>query len=147
MYDLIARYLSDFKCENEIKVWASIFYAFSLNDIPYPLNRITGLICSNARDTKKLFKLILIFPQKNILSNDICKLAEFLFSQSNFEKEDKNNIVKLLEQYSCKFCSFSPITQISGISYWYFKSHMKKKKSLKSIYESFLFVKIVCICI
>ena len=27
----------------------------------------------------------------------------------------------------CEFCSYSPITQIAGISYWYFKALMKQK--------------------
>jgi len=38
----------------------------------------------------------------------------------------------------CEFCSYSPITQIAGISYWYLEVFMKQKKTLKSICDSFL---------
>ena len=93
---------------------------------------------SNINDTKKLFKLIQIFPQQNISSNDISILAEFLLSHSNFSKEDKDRILQLIDIYSCKFCSYSPVTQIAGISYIYFKEQVKQKKSLKTICNSFL---------
>ena len=87
-----------------------------------------GVVCTNITDTKKLFKLIQVFPQQNILSNDISKLAEPLMNFTSFENSDKNNILRLISNFSCKYCSYSPITQIAGISYWYFKTHMKTKK-------------------
>ena len=139
VYDLIDKYLSDFKCNYELKIGASIFYTLSLNGIAYQLNRISGLICSNSSDIKKLFKLIQVFPQQNIFSNDISMLVEPLLSFTNFEKLDKQKIVGLVNTYSCKYCSYSPITQIAGISYWYYKSHIRKKKSLKSICD-YLFI-------
>ena len=91
------------------------------------LNRISGLVCSNVNDSKKLFKLIQVFPQEHILSNNISKLAELLLSYANFEREDKCKISQLTNTLVCKYCSYSPITQIAGISYWYFKVHMKQK--------------------
>ena len=87
---------------------------------------------------KKSFKLIQTFPQQNISSNDTSILAEFLLSHSNFSKEDKDRILQLIDIYSCKFCSYSPVTQIAGISYIYFKEQVKQKKSLKTICNSFL---------
>ena len=101
--------------------------------IAYQLNRISRLVCTNISDTKKLFKLIQIFPQQNTSSNDISKLAQLLMNFTNFEKTDRNNILKLINIVACKYCSYSPVTQIAGISYWYFKTHMKTKVSLKSI--------------
>ena len=92
----------------------------------------------NINDTKKLFKLIQTFPQQNISSNDTSILADFLLNHSNFSKEDKDRISQLIDIYSCKFCSYSPVTQIAGISYIYFKEQVKQKKSLKSICNSFL---------
>ena len=80
---------------------------------------------SDITDTKKLFKLIQIFPQENNRSNDIFKLAELLLSYTNFEKLDKSKILKLTVSLICKFCSHSPITQIAGICNWYFKVLMK----------------------
>ena len=135
---LIDKYLSDFKCKVELKIGACIYYILSSNDIPCQLNRISGLVSSDINDTKKLFKLIQIFPQENNRSNDIFKLAELLLSYTNFEKLDKCKILKLTDTLACKFCSHSPITQIAGICYWYFKVLMKHKKSLKSICDCFL---------
>ena len=89
-------------------------------------------------DTKKLFKLIQIFSQENNRSNDIFKLAQLLLSYTSFEKLDKCKILKLIDSLPCKFCSHSPITQIAGICYWYFKVLRKQKKSLKSICDCFL---------
>ena len=135
---VVNKYLSNFKCKIELKIGASIYYLLSSNGIPCQLNRISSLVCSNINDTKKLFKLVQIFPQENILSSDINKLAELLLCYTNFEKLDKSKILKLTKNLACKFCSYSPITQIAGISYWYYKVLMKQKKSLKSICDSFL---------
>ena len=79
--------------------------------------------------------LFIILPS---LSNDISTLAELLLSYANFERGDKCKILQLTNTLACKYCSYSPITQIAGISYWYFKVHMKQKKSLKSICNNFL---------
>ena len=133
VYDLIDKYLSDFKCKNELKTGAAIFHILSLNGIPYQLNRISALLCTNINETKKLFKLIKIFPQENTLSNDISKLVEPLLNFTNFEKIDKNEISRLITVLACKYCSYSPITQIAGISYWYFKTLKRKKIPLKYI--------------
>ena len=135
---LIDKYLSNFKCKVELKIGACIYYILSSNDIPCQLNRISGLVSSDINDTKKLFKLIQIFPQEHTLSNDISTLAELLLSYANFERGDKCKILQLTNALACKYCSYSPITQIAGISYWYFKVHMKQKKSLKSICNNFL---------
>ena len=89
VYDLIDKYLSDFKCKNELKVGAAIFHILSLNGVAYQLNRISVLLCSNICETKKLFKLIQVFPQENTLSNDISKLAKPVLNFTNFEKVDK----------------------------------------------------------
>ena len=110
-----------------MKIGAGIFYTLSLCGIAYQLNRISGLVCTNISDPKKLFKLIKVLPQQNIVSNDISKLAELLMNFTNFERVDRNNILKLVNTNVCKYCSYSPGTQIAGISYWYFKIHMKTK--------------------
>ena len=47
---------------------------------------MSGLMCSNINDSKILSQLILIFPQENISSNIVSKLAEFLLNHANFEK-------------------------------------------------------------
>ena len=135
---LVNKYLSNFKCGIEVKIGASIYYLLSSKGIPCQLNRISNLVCSNVNETKKLFRLIQIFPQENSSSNDIHKLAELLLSYTNFEKLDKYKILQLIKFLVCEFCSYSPITQIAGISYWYFKALMKQKKSLKSICDCFL---------
>ena len=136
--DLIDKYLSNLKCKSELKIGACVYYLISSSGLACQLNRISGLVCSNVNDSKKLFKLIQIFPQEHILSNNISKLAELLLSYANFEREDKCKISQLTNILVCKYCSYSPITQIAGISYWYFKVHMKQKKSLKSICNNFL---------
>ena len=138
VHDLIDKYLSNFRCKIELKVGACIYYILFAKGIPCQLNRISGIVCSNINDTKKFFKLIQTFPQQNIASNDTSILAEFLLSHSNFSKDDKDSILQLIDIYSCKFCSYSPVTQIAGISYIYFKEQVKQKKSLKSICNSFL---------
>ena len=84
-------------------------------------------MCSNDNETKKLFILIQIFPQDHSSSNDIHKLAQLLLRYTNFEKLDKCKILQLIKNLVCEFCSYSPITQIAGISYWYFKALMKQK--------------------
>ena len=136
--DLIDKYLSNLKCKSELKIGACVYYLISSSGLACQLNRISGLVCSNVNDSKKLFKLIQIFPQEHILSNNISKLAELLLSYSNFERADRCKISQLTNTLVCKYCSYSPITQIAGISYWYFKVHMKQKKSLKSICNNFL---------
>ena len=136
--DLIDKYLSNLKCKSELKIGACVYYLISSSGLACQLNRISGLVCSNVNDSKKLFKLIQVFPQENILSNNISKLAELLLSYANFEREDKCKISQLTNTLVCKYCSYSPITQIAGISYWYFKVYMKQKKSLKSICNNFL---------
>ena len=135
--DLIDKYLSNLKCKSELKIGACVYYLISSSGLACQLNRISGLVCSNVNDSKKLFKLIQIFPQEHILSNNISKLAELLLSYSNFERADRCKISQLTNTLVCKYCSYSPITQIAGISYWYFKVHMKQKKSLKSICNNF----------
>ena len=77
------------KCKSELKIGACIYYLISSCGLACQLNRISGLVCSNVKDSKKLFKLIQIFPQEHILSNDISKLAELLLSYAHFEKVDK----------------------------------------------------------
>ena len=136
--DLIDKYLSNLKCKSELKIGACVYYLMSSSGLACQLNRISGLVCSNVNDSKKLFKLIQVFPQEHILSNNISKLAELLLSYSNFERADRCKISQLTNTLVCKYCSYSPITQIAGISYWYFKVHMKQKKSLKSICNNFL---------
>ena len=136
--DLIDKYLSNLKCKSELKIGACVYYLISSSGLACQLNRISGLVCSNVNDSKKLFKLIQIFPQEHILSNNILKLAELLLSYSNFERADRCKISQLTNTLVCKYCSYSPITQIAGISYWYFKVYMKQKKSLKSICNDFL---------
>ena len=136
--DLIDKYLSNLKCKSELKIGACVYYLISSSGLACQLNRISGLVCSNVNDSKKLFKLIQIFPQEHILSNNISKLAELLLSYSNFERADRCKISQLTNTLVCKYCSYSPITQIAGISYWYFKVYMKQKKSLKSICNDFL---------
>ena len=121
-----------------MKIGACVYYLISSSGLACQLNRISGLVCSNVNDSKKLFKLIQIFPQEHILSNNISKLAELLLSYSNFERADRCKISQLTNTLVCKYCSYSPITQIAGISYWYFKVYMKQKKSLKSICNDFL---------
>ena len=96
------------------------------------------LLCSNICETKKLFKLIQVFPQENTLSNDISKLAKPVLNFTNFEIVDKNNIFQLITVLACKYCSYSPITQIAGISYWYFKTQKTQKKALKTICDCVL---------
>ena len=125
--DLIDKYLSNLKCKSELKIGACVYYLISSSGLACQLNRISGLVCSNVNDSKKLFKLIQIFPQEHILSNNISKLAELLSSYSNFERADRCKISQLTNTLVCKYCSYSPITQIAGISYWYFKVHMKQK--------------------
>ena len=125
--DLIDKYLSNLKCKSELKIGACVYYLISSSGLACQLNRISGLVCSNVNDSKKLFKLIQIFPQEHILSNNISKLAELLLSYSNFERADKCKISQLTNTLVCKYCSYSPITQIAGISYWYFKVYMKQK--------------------
>ena len=127
IYDLINKYLSDFKCKNELKIGAAIYYILSINDIACHFTRVSGLLCSNNSETKKLFRLYQVFPQQNILSNDICKLSKIVLSFTEFKKLDKINILKLTDTLSCKLCSYSPITQIAGISYWYFKTQKTQK--------------------
>ena len=111
--DLIDKYLSNFRCKIELKVGACIYYILFAKGIPCQLNRISGIVCSNINDTKKLFQLIQTFPQQNISSNDTSILAEFLLSHSNFSKEDKDRILQLIDIYSCKFSSYSLVTQIT----------------------------------
>ena len=104
----------------------------TIDNIACHFNRISRLLCSNINDSKKLFKLYQVFPQQNILSNNITKLAEIVLSFTTFEKLDKNNILRLLKVLTCKHCSYSPITQIAGISYWYFKIQKKTKEINKN---------------
>ena len=125
--DLIDKYLSNLKCKSELKIGACVYYLISSSGLACQLNRISGLVCSNVNDSKKLFKLIQIFPQEHILSNNISKLAELLLSYSNFERADRCKISQLTNTLVCKYCSYSPITQIAGICYWHFKVNMKQK--------------------
>ena len=125
--DLIDKYLSNLKCKSELKIGACVYYLISSSGLACQLNRISGLVCSNVNDSKKLFKLIQIFPQEHILSNNISKLAELLLSYSNFERADRCKISQLTNTLVCKYCSYSQITKIAGISYWYFKLHIKQK--------------------
>ena len=82
--------------------------------------------------------MIQIFSQENILPNDICEVSELLLSFTNFGQFYKCNILQLAKALVCKFCRYSPVTQIAGISYWYFKVLMIQIRSSKSIYEFLL---------
>ena len=61
-----------------------------------------------------------------------------LLCYCNFNKQDKFKILQLINKFVCRFCSYSPVTQIAGISYWYFKVQINQKKSLKTICDNFL---------
>ena len=135
---LIYKYLSNFKCKHELKIGASIYYLLSSKGIPCQLNRVSGLVCSNAKEIKKIFKLIQIFPQDDISINNITSLAQLLLDYTNFDRTEKQGILQFVNILDCKFCSYSPVTQIAGISYWYFKVQIKQRKSLKTICNSFL---------
>ena len=104
--DLIDKYLSNLKCKSELKIGACIYYLISSSGIACQLNRIAGLVCSDVNDSKKLFKLIQIFPQEHTLSNDISTLAELLLSYANFERVDKCKISQLTNTLACKYCSY-----------------------------------------
>ena len=54
--NLIDKYLSNFKCKSELKIGACIYYLISSSGLACQLNRISGLVCSNINDSKKLFK-------------------------------------------------------------------------------------------
>lgn len=135
---LIYKYLSNFRCKHELKIGASIYYLLSSKGIPCQLNRVSGLVCSNAKEIKKIYKLIQIFPQDDISINNITSLAQLLLDYTNFDRTEKQGILQFVNILDCKFCSYSPITQIAGISYWYFKEIIHRKKSLKTICTSFL---------
>ena len=74
---LIDKYLSNYKCKIELKIGACIYNILSERGLACQLNRISALVCMNVSDTKKLFKLIQIFPQQNVSSNDTYTLGEF----------------------------------------------------------------------
>ena len=119
VHDLIDKYLSNLKRNSELKIGACIYYLISSSGLACQLNRISRLVCSNINDSKKLFKLIQIFPQENILSNDTSRLADLLLSYTNFEKADKCKISQLTNTLDGKYCTYSTITQIAGMSYRY----------------------------
>ena len=80
--------------------------------------------------------MIQVFPQKNSIQNDESELINLVLS--NYEKKDIDCISKKVKSLKCKYCSYSPITQIAGISYLYFKNCKKEKISLKSLCDSLL---------
>ena len=130
------KYLSRCKHKEELKIGAGIFYTLSKNDIPYQISKIARIVCLDKCDYKIFYKLIQHFPQKNTLHNDESQLVNLLLS--NLPKKDIENITKKIQKLKCEYCSYSPITQIAGISYLYFKYCKNDKKPLKSIYDSFL---------
>ena len=136
VYEVVNKYLSNYKCNSELKIGAGIFHALSLNDIPYQINKIARLVCLDTNEYKKFFKLIQVFPQKNTIQNDEFELINLVLSE--YEKSDIENISKKIKQFKCEYCSYSPITQIAGISYLYFKNCKKEKISLKSMCDSLL---------
>ena len=69
----------------------------TINNIACHFNRISRLLFSNINDSKKLFKLYQVFPQQNILLNNITKLAEIVLSFTTFEKLDKKQHFKAIE--------------------------------------------------
>ena len=136
VYKNINKYLSNYKHRSELKIGAGIFYVLSLNDIPYQISKIARLVCLNNKEYKILYKLIQVFPQSKLLQNDVFNLINLTLS--NYEKKDIDCISKRVKSLKCEYCSYSPITQIAGISYLYFKKYKKEKISLKSLCESLL---------
>lgn len=136
VYEIVNKYLSNYKCNSELKIAAGIFHVLSLNNIPYQINKIARLVCLDTNEYKKLFKLIQVFPQKNTIQNDEFALVNLVLSE--YEKSDIENISKNIKSLKCEYCSYSPITQIAGISYLYFKKCKKEKRSLKSLCNSLL---------
>ena len=124
VYEVVNKYLSDYKYNIELKIGASIFYVLSLREIPYQINKIARLVCLNTNDYKKLFKLIQVFPQKTTIQNNEFELLELVLSF--LEKSDVVNISRKIRDLKCDFCSYSPITQIAGITYLYFKNCKKE---------------------
>jgi len=134
--EIVNKYLRNYKYTTELKIGASIFYVLSIREIPYQINKIARLVCLENNDYKKLFKLIQVFPQKNTIQNNEFELIDLVLSF--LEKSDVVNISKKIKDLKCEFCSYSPITQIAGITYLYFKNCKKEKKSLKSLCNSLL---------
>ena len=134
--EIVNKYLRNYKYTTELKIGASIFYVLSSREIPYQINKIARLVCLESNDYKKLFKLIQVFPQKNTIQKNEFELIDLVLSF--LEKSDVVNISKKIKDLKCEFCSYSPITQIAGITYLYFKNCKKEKKSLKSLCNSLL---------
>ena len=130
------KYLSRCKHKEELKIGAGIFYTLSENNVSYQISKIARIVCLDKYDYKKFYKLIQYFPQTNTLHNDESQLVNLLLS--NFPKKDIENITEKIQKLKCEYCSYSPITQIAGISYLYFKHCKNDKKPLKSICDLFL---------
>ena len=62
---LVNKYLSNFKCGIEVKIGRSTHDILLSKGIPCQLNRISNLVRSNVNETKRLFKLIQIYPREN----------------------------------------------------------------------------------
>jgi len=71
VYDLFNKYLSVLKCENELKIGASIYHVLTLNNIACHFNRISRQLCSNINESKELLLSLVRFPHNKIFDQTI----------------------------------------------------------------------------
>ena len=131
----LKKYLSQYNYDIELKICGVIYHILSTVGTSFPLSYIENLVCSNRRQKKILYKIIQLFDQNFLTHNDEFKLLYPFLCKLNFEKEDVQLVINRLQNYNCKFCSYSSVTRIAGHTYVVVKN-TKKNFSLEEICKS-----------
>ena len=131
----LKKYLSEYNYDIELKICGAIYHILSLVGTSFPLSYIENLVCSSSRQKKVLYKIIQLFDQNFLTHNDEFKLLYSFLSKLNFKTEDVELVRNRLENYDCKFCSYSSVTRIAGHTYVVVKN-TKQNLSLKDICKS-----------
>jgi len=133
----LLKYLNKFYCSIEIKIGAAVYYVLSVNNISFPISKIEKLVCFSIRDKKVLYKLINVFKQNTVIENDgfgeSFSLATIILSDLGVSSDDRSTIIQRIISVKCDLCSHSPITQIAGQTYLFFKNRNINKLTLDFI--------------
>ena len=92
----------------------SFYGTLSENNCGFPLSMFENFVCSNSKDKKKMYKMIVALNQSNSSSNQPQNLIETILPGLVFSFCDIQTIKKNIMNLECQHCSYNPLTVIAS---------------------------------
>ena len=111
---------------------ASSYGTLSKNNCGFPLSMFENFVCSNGKDKKKMYKMIVALNQSNSSSNQPQNLIETILPGLVFSFCDIQTIKKNIMTLECEHCSYNPLTVIGSHTFLTIKE-LELPLTIKSI--------------